>query len=382
MYSRHDPWFRSVPARISHILPAAAVYLSASPDRVPVRGRSRLHRRPAPPGAAGPRGPESPKGFGSYRGPARLYEYLRTLATTRCEKCGLTVLLALAMVAVLTGCKRGGQAEPDIQFMGHDAQYSTKPDFARLEHRYPLGDTVESRQQLARLTPKYLGRLDQEQVDQIYARLTAGPIPDGPYDGDLFLPEGGSGKVRAAEIVGGLKGLVVRLKARKLEALGRILWKGKVFYRDQMILRNRVEDLAILAPLIDGPLGDIPKIDVDRKDAWLLFPARLYCGQSLLDGRRESLIIDYAFSDELEGYREKPDFLASRRGFAVRDEIRMIRPGFYLGRAYLDRVFVLNFTLYNKEAAAAGLAEWLDSGSTAEECWIGSQRLAMASASH
>jgi hypothetical protein len=32
----------------------------------------------------------------------------------------------------------------------------------------------------------------------------------------------------------------------------------------------------------------------------------------------------------------------------VRDEIRMIRPGFYLGRAYLDRGFALNFTLYDK----------------------------------
>jgi len=294
----------------------------------------------------------------------------------------LAAVLVLATVAVLGGCKGGRQAEPDIQFMGYDARYSTKPDFARLEHRYPLGDTVESRQELARITPKYLGHLDQEKVDQIYARLTAGPIPDGPYDGDLFLPEGSTGKVRAAEIIGGLKGLVVRFKARKLEALGRILWKGKVFYRDQMVLRNRIEDLAILAPLIDGPLGDIPKIDVDRKDAWLMFPARLYCGQSLLDGRRESLIIDYAFSDEIAGYRERPDFLATRRGFAVRDEIRMIRPGFYLGRAYLDRVFVLNFTLYNKEIADAGLDQWLTAGSPAEECSVGSQRLAVASVAH
>ena len=32
----------------------------------------------------------------------------------------------------------------------------------------------------------------------------------------------------------------------------------------------------------------------------------------------------------------------------MRDEIRMIRPGLYLGRAYLDRGFALNFTLYDK----------------------------------
>ena len=47
----------------------------------------------------------------------------------------------------------------------------------------------------------------------------------------------------------------------------------------------------------------------------------------------------------------KPDFLAGRDGLAVRDEIRMVRPGFYLGRAYLGKVFLLNFTLYNKAIA-------------------------------
>jgi hypothetical protein len=38
----------------------------------------------------------------------------------------------------------------------------------------------------------------------------------------------------------------------------------------------------------------------------------------------------------------------------VRDEIRMIRPGLYLGRAYLDRGFALNFTLYDKATDEQG----------------------------
>ena len=42
-------------------------------------------------------------------------------------------------------------------------------------------------------------------------------------------------------------------------------------------------------------------ITVNGRDTFLLFPAKLYCGQSLLDGRRESVIIDYAFTDELPG---------------------------------------------------------------------------------
>ena len=34
---------------------------------------------------------------------------------------------------------------------------------------------------------------------------------------------------------------------------GVALWKGKVFYRDQGVLRNRIDDLSILQPFIDEP---------------------------------------------------------------------------------------------------------------------------------
>ena len=284
---------------------------------------------------------------------------------------GITVMV---LAFILSACSK---PDPEIEFMAYDKAYDSKPFFARVDHLYPLTDTVEARQQLASVTPEYLASLDQEQVDQIYARLSSGPIPDGAYEGELFFTKGGSGKLRAAEIVGGLKGFAIRVKGRKLEILGEVLWKGKVFYRDEGVLRNRIEDLAILAPVVDDPLS-VPKIDVDNRDAWLLFPARLYCGQSLLDGRRESVIIDYAFSDDISGYREKPDYLASRRGFQVRDEIRMIRPGFYLGRAYLGGAFALNFTLYNEQVAAAGLEDWTQTGETNEDCWIGNQRMAAA----
>jgi hypothetical protein len=125
-----------------------------------------------------------------------------------------------------------------------------------------------------------------------------------------------------------------------------------------------------------GP-GDIPKIDVDGRDAWLLFPAKLYCGQSLIDSRRESIVIDYAFSDELPGYREKPDFLAGRRGLKVRDEIRMVRPGLYLGRAYMDNAFILNFVLYSQALDKAGRAEF-EAGQTRNDCWPGTQQRVVA----
>jgi hypothetical protein len=262
-----------------------------------------------------------------------------------------------------------------VSFAPYSQDYASKPDFAYVEHKFPL-----TPQQLQTITPKYLATLDQEQVDQIYARLTAGPIPDGPFDGNLFFPKGESGDRRVAEIIGGLKGLVVNLKGRKLEAVGRTLWKGKVFYRDEGVLRNRIEDLTLIKPFIDGDTSSLQKITMNGKDAWLLFPAKLYCGQSLLDGRRESIIIDYAFSDGLPGYRERPDFLAGRRGLQIRDEIRMVRPGFYLGRAHANRAFLLNFTLYNQEVAERDGKAFLESGRVAEDCWSGTQRATVAAA--
>ena len=108
-------------------------------------------------------------------------------------------------------------------------------------------------------------------------------------------------------------------------------------------------------------------------DVWLLFPAKLYCGQSLLDGRRESVIIDYAYNDEMPGYQEHPDALVGRNGLRIRDEIRMIRPGFYLGRAYANKIFLLNFMLYNAELAEAGQPGFAAGDEVAEECWTGEQ---------
>ncbi len=281
-------------------------------------------------------------------------------------------LCAAAAVAV-AGCNRTEKA--DVQFAPYSAEYSGKPDFAAVEHKFPLTPA-----QLQTITPQYLATLDQEQVDQIYARLSAGPIPDGPYDGDLFFPKGESGQRRAAEIVGGMKGLLVNVKGTKLEVIGKTLWKGKVFYRGDGLLRNRIEDLSILKPFIDGDTSTLQKISVNGKDAWLLFPAKIYCGQSLLDSRRESIIIDYAFSDEVPGYRERPDFLAGRRGLQIRDEIRMVRPGFYLGRAYANRAFLLNFTLYNKEVADRDGKAFVDTGKVAEDCWVGTQRATVTAA--
>ena len=287
--------------------------------------------------------------------------------------------ISLTLIAfILSGCN-GTPSDPNVEFASYSENYASKPSFANLEHQHPL--TTEQRM---KITPRWLASLEQEQVDQIYARLSAGPIPDGAYDGDLFFPRGASGKVRLAEIAGGgLKGFAINLKAKKLDLIGEILWKGKVFFRDQRVLRNMIQDKKYLELIVDDP-DTLQKVTVEGKrswflfpmKAWLLFPAKLYCGQSLLDGRRESIIIDYAFTDQIDGYHERPDFLAGRRGFQVRDEIRMVRPGLYLGRAYLGRAFVLNFTLYNKHVENDAAPAFQAGEPVAEDCWPGTQAMA------
>jgi len=279
------------------------------------------------------------------------------------------IVVLIGLVALFVKLK----LSVSVPYAPYESDYASKPDFAEVEYKYPL-----SAQQLMSLTPENLKSLDQEKVDQIYARLTAGPIPDGAYDGDLFFPNGPTGLKRLGEIVGGIKGYGADLESKKLEILGRALWKGKVFYRDQRVLRNRIDDLNAFKDFFPDS-ADQQELEAAKAHPTAenqYFPAKLYCGQSLMDSRRESVIIDYAFTDELPGYRKVPDKLAGREGLIVRDEIRMVRPGFYLGRAYMAGTFILNFTLYNKAVADQGSAAFLNGTRPAEDCWIGYQRMA------
>jgi len=282
-----------------------------------------------------------------------------------------TALLTVAALAI-TACTK--PEPPNIGYAPYDKGYQTKMDLAQVDYQYPIAPA-----ELAKVTPDWLATLDQEQLDQIYARLTSGPIPDGAFDGRILLPKGSSGKFRLSEIVGGFAGTALNLKGLVLEDVGEALWRGKVFYRQERVLRNRIEDLSVLKK-IGLVQGEPKKMDFNGKQTWLLFPAKLYCGQSLLDARRESIIIDYFFTDEIPGYQEEPDFLAGRRGLRVRDEIRMIRPGFYLGRAYLDKGFALNFTLYNKAMDEQGREAFIKTGQAQEDCWPGTQVRTVAAA--
>jgi hypothetical protein len=249
-------------------------------------------------------------------------------------------------------------------YSGEDA-YRSKVDFARLEHEHPLtpGD-------LKKITFRNLQAADQEQLDQIYSRLTAGTIPHGVYHGEFFFPRGESGHRRISEIIGrDFKGALVGLKIAKLEHLGDAMWKGKVFDQNQRVSRSRMSDLLVLGELVGEGAGVVSTTTINGRQMRLAFPAKVYCGQSLLDGRRESIVLDYAFSDDIEGYRKTPDALAGRDGFMVREEIRMVKPGLYLGRAYMGRVLVANFVLVREDPQQA-------SEQATGECFVGAHRMA------
>jgi hypothetical protein len=228
----------------------------------------------------------------------------------------------------------------------------------RLRAEYPLSDA----ERLA-LTPDNVRNLSQDQIDQIYVRLSAGPVPDGPFRGDLFFPRDRRGAERVGDLPDPAPGLLAQAATLPVERLGGALWRGKVFFRAQGILRNRIEELAILKPFITDP-ATIPKLTFDGQTTWLLFPALVSCGESRLDPTRRSIVIDYSRGSEVEGYRPVPDRLAGPEGLNIRDEIRVVRRGFYLGRAYFGDRFALNFTLVDP-ASDAGAPP---SGDTQEDC--------------
>ena len=83
----------------------------------------------------------------------------------------LRLTIIMGALLALTGCdyiQSLFTPKPDIKFATYGADYQSKPDFALLESKHPL-TTAE----LDKITPRYLSKLDQEEIDQIYARLTA-----------------------------------------------------------------------------------------------------------------------------------------------------------------------------------------------------------------
>jgi hypothetical protein len=133
-----------------------------------------------------------------------------------------------------------------------------------------------------------LCRLSGGELDELFRRSPAGAVPDGKADGVfLFLPGTPLGRPLA-------RGL-------------RLAWRGKRFDAGGGRLVNRV-----------SPLG-LPMV-----------PARVYEGTSYLDAK-PCVVLDYSGMTWIVPM--------------MRDEIREVAPGLYLGLAYWGRIRVLRFAL-------------------------------------
>jgi hypothetical protein len=141
-----------------------------------------------------------------------------------------------------------------------------------------------------------LARMSQAELDDLFRRSPTGDIPDGDAIGTAIVAPGTP--------ITGIKMFLARWLA----------WQGKVFYRSQGELVNKV-----------SPIG------------LRLIRAAVYVAPSWLDNQ-PAIILDYS----------KKSFVARR----IRDEIREVSPGTYLGIVYYGRIKALNFVLQFPRAGA------------------------------
>lgn len=186
-----------------------------------------------------------------------------------------------------------------------------------------------SREEREQLTPEILKSYSQEALNKLYAQLSSGSLPDGEYEGTVIFDDSESNELERILAILSPYGISENL----IKEIGTWLWRGKIFNRKEARLSNRV--------------GLVRR-----------FPAHVFCGQSLLDSRRESIVLDYNYADDLPGYLPVLDWPVTRQGLGIRDELRMIRPGLYLGRAYIKSTFALNFVL--EQSVQESEKAWLD----------------------
>jgi hypothetical protein len=139
------------------------------------------------------------------------------------------------------------------------------------------------------VTLQDLTSMSQAKLDDLFRGAPTGEIPDGDAQGTAIVAPG-------TELE-----MPILLFARWLA------WQGKFVYRAQGYLVNKV-----------GPLG------------FHLIKARVYIAPSWFDGER-AIILDYS----------QTSLVAHK----VRDEIREVSPGTFLGIVYYGTQKTINFVL-------------------------------------
>lgn len=139
--------------------------------------------------------------------------------------------------------------------------------------------------------------LSREELDQVYQQAEAGTIP--------------SGDTRGTAIVAG------SLLARAYAIFARLFgWQGKVFDLfaadcDKGLLINKITPFSLS-----------------------FIVAKVYRDKSWMDDK-ETIVIDYSTTS----------FFAKK----IRDEIREVEPGIYLGKVWFGKTRILDFALKQRE---------------------------------
>lgn len=131
--------------------------------------------------------------------------------------------------------------------------------------------------------------MTQTELDELFRESPPGDIPDGPAKGTAIIAPGTRYTEHIADII---------------KHFG---WQGKVFDAQKGVLKNKVSPFGIEAIV-----------------------ARVYKDKSWLDGE-ECIVLDYSKTSLLAHW--------------IRDEIRLIGPGFYLGKVYWGKDRLIDFCL-------------------------------------
>jgi len=131
--------------------------------------------------------------------------------------------------------------------------------------------------------------MSANELDDLFRHGEVGPIPNGEAAGTAIIAPGTP-----------LEGPIAKF-------VHLVAWQGKVFDAQGGTLRNKILPLGLHAIVAD----------VYREDSWF--------------DNRDCIVLDYS----------KSSLIAQH----IRDEIRRVGPGLYLGIVFWDRRKLMNFTL-------------------------------------
>jgi hypothetical protein len=134
-----------------------------------------------------------------------------------------------------------------------------------------------------------LMQMSQKELDDLFSSVPAGDLPDGEAEGTAIVAPGTT-----------FSPLIARF-------INSFAWQGKVFDREKGVLRNKILPFGLNAIL-----------------------AKVYKDKSWLDGK-ECIVLDYSDTSLVAQW--------------IRDEIRAIGPGVYLGKVYWDETRLIDFVL-------------------------------------